>query len=323
MFGWQYIGQINEIRKREKTINMNTMKKILMTVQFIALMICSATAQEQTPATEAGEDFDLYRVTELFEEVEDLEEFEQKINDEETEINNLDLNKDDEIDIVKVVEYKDGDTHVLVLQAMLSETDAQDIATVEIEKHSDGEISLQVIGDPDIYGPDFIVEPAKEEGSIAAYRPMAVFVSVRLWRPVVVMFRPGRAVFVSAVVFRPRPPWFRARRPIGRSTWRARARHSPRVGHSRSRHSARGRNMYSSKRKTSPKAKSNFGPSPSPGKGTAASPSNQKKKSAATSPSNQQKKAATSPGKSTSPNKATSPGNQPKKGASPQKKKKH
>ena len=86
----------------------------------------------------------------LFEEVEDLEEFEQKINDEETEINNLDLNKDDEIDIVKVIEYQDGETHVLVLQALLSETDAQDMETIEIEKHSDGDRSLKVIGDPEM-----------------------------------------------------------------------------------------------------------------------------------------------------------------------------
>ena len=280
----------------------------------LALLLATtiiAKSQDQTPATEAGEDFDLYRVIDLFEEVEDLEEFEQKINDESTEINNLDLNKDDEIDIVKVVEYQDGNTHVLVLQAMLSETDAQDMATVEIEKHSDGEISLQVIGDPDIYGPDYILEPAKEEGSIAAYRPTAVFVSVRLWRPVVVMFRPGRAIFVSAVVFRPRPPWFRARRPIGRSTWRARARHSPRVSHSKARHSAIGRNMYSSKRKTSTVARNNAGPKPGPNTGPNTGPSN----------SNQKKKAATS--SASSPGKSKSPGNQPKKGASPSKKKRH
>ena len=287
-----------------------------MRITQITLALLLATAiiaksQDQTPATEAGEDFDLYRVIDLFEEVEDLEEFEQKINDESTEINNLDLNKDDEIDIVKVVEYQDGDTHVLVLQAMLSETDAQDMATVEIEKYSDGEISLQVIGDPDIYGPDFILEPAKEEGSIAAYRPTAVFVSVRLWRPVVVMFRPGRAIFVSAVVFRPRPPWFRVRRPIGRSTWRARARHSPRVGHSKGRHSARGRNMYSSKRKTSTVARNNAGPKPGPNTGPNTGPSN----------SNQKKKAATSP--ASSPGKSNSPSNQQKKKTSPSKKKRH
>ena len=300
-------------------------------MQIIAFMICSATAQEQTPATEAGEDFDLYGAIGLFEESEDYEDFEKKINNEDNDVNNLDLNKDEEVDIVKVVEYEEGNTHVLALQAVIGDNDFQDVATIEIEKHSENEISLQVIGDPDMYGPDYIVEPAPEEGSIRSYRPMAVFVSVHSWRPIGFVFRPGRVVFVSAIVFRPAPVWFRLRRPIGRSSWRGRANrwHSPRYRTSKSRHSVKGRNMYSSKRKTSPKAKSNFGPSPSPspgkspGKSPTASPSNQKKKSAATSPSNQQKKATTSPGKSTSPNKATSPSNQQKKGASPQKKKKN
>jgi len=36
-----------------------------------------------------------------------LEDFEKRLNDEKNEINNLDLNADEEIDIVKVVEYKD------------------------------------------------------------------------------------------------------------------------------------------------------------------------------------------------------------------------
>jgi cell division septation protein DedD len=301
------------------------MKKILLTVHIIAFMICSATAQEQTPATEAGEDFDLYGVIGLFEESEDFEDFEKKINSEENDVNNLDLNKDEEVDIVKVVEYEEGNTHVLALQAVIGDNDFQDIATIEIEKHSESEISLQVIGDPDIYGTDYIIEPAPEEGSIRSYRPMAVFVSVHTWRPIGFVYRPGRVVFVSAVVFRPAPVWFRVRRPIGRSSWRGKSKrwHSPRYRTSKSRHSRNGRNMYSSKRKTSPKAKSNFGSSPSPAKSTAASPSNQKKTSAKTSQTNQQKKATTSPGKSTSTNKAASPSKQQKKGASPQKKKKH
>lgn len=298
--------------------------KLLLTSQLFFFGLGCALAQEQTPATEAGEDFDLYGVLGLFEESEDLEDFEKKINSEDNDVNNLDLNKDEEVDIVKVVEYEEGNTHVLALQAVIGDNDFQDVATIEIEKHSENEISLQVIGDPDIYGPDYIIEPAPEESSIRSYRPMAVFVSVHTWRPIGFVFRPGRVVFVSAVVFRPRPVWFRVRRPIGRSSWRGRANrwHSPRRRTSKSRHSVKGRNMYSSKRKTSPKAKNNFGPSPSPspgkspGKSPTASPSNQNKKSTATSPgktaspSQQQKKPATSPNQK-----------QKKGGASPAKKK--
>ena len=283
------------------------MKKTIIATLFFLFINCFVYAQEQTLATEAGEDFDLYGVIGLFEDAEDLEDFEKRINQEENEINNLDLNKDDEIDVVKVVEYVEGGTHLLVLQAVLSETEVQDIATIEIEKHSEGEISLQVIGDPDIYGADYIVEPAKVEGSIKTYSPTAVFVSVALWRPVVVIFRPGRVIFVSAIVFRPMPPWFLVRRPIGRSTWRARGGrwHSPRVSRSRSRHSKRGRNMYSSRRKTSPTAKKNYGSKPAPNTGPSKGP------------------VTTSPTKNTSPNKTGAPNQKQKQNPPTQKKKKN
>jgi len=286
------------------------MKKTFLTTQILVFVFCFVYAQEQTPATEAGEDFDLYGVIGLFEESEDLADFEKKLNSEANDVNNLDLNKDEEVDMVKVIEHSENNTHLLVLQAVLSESDAQDIATIEIEKHSENEISLQVIGDVDIYGSDYIIEPAPEEGSINSYGKMAVFVSVHLWRPVVVVFRPGRVIFVSSVVWMPRPIWFRPWRPIGRSTWLGRANrwHNPRCRHGRSRNSMRGRNMYTTQRKTSPAAKKNFGPQPSPNKGPSAGPS----KGPSTSPNK--------PGKS--PVMTTSPNQQQKKGAPSKKKKK-
>ena len=143
---------------------------------------------------------------------------------------------------------------------------------------------------------------------------MAVFVSVHLWTPVVAIYRPGAVVFVSAIIWFPRPVWFRPWRPIGRSTWRGRAHrwHSPRFRTSRSRHSVRGRNIYSTQRKTSPAAKKNFGPKPGPstGPGPSAGPS----KGPSTGPNN--------PGNS--PVKTTAP-NQKQNNAAPakQKKRKH
>ena len=66
----------------------------------------------------------------------------------------------------------------------------------------------------------------------------------------------------------------------------------------------RGRNMYTTQRKTSPAAKKNFGPQPGPSKGPSTGPSpNQKNQ----------------PGKS--PVMTTSPNQKQKKGAAPQKKK--
>ncbi|MCK5694400.1 MAG: hypothetical protein KAI08_16160 [Bacteroidales bacterium] len=217
-------------------------------------------AQEQEPATEAGDDFDLYGAIGLFEDAEDIEDFEKKLNDEANDVNNLDLNADEEVDMVKIVELSEASTKVYVIRAVLGENDFQDIATIELEKFSDTEISCQVIGDEDIYGPDYIIEPSEETASLASYYPMAVFVSVHLWRPVRVIWSPGRAIFVSAVLWHPRPVWFRPRRPIARSAWRGRAArwHSPHVRHSSARHSSRGRSMYSSQHKKSNMASKNY-----------------------------------------------------------------
>jgi len=292
------------------------MRNVVITIYLFLFALCVINAQEQTPATEAGEDFDLNAVIELMEKAEDLADLEKKINDEENQVNNLDLNKDEEIDVIKVVEYDEENTRLIVLQAVLSETEVQDIATIEIEKHSEDEISLQVIGDPDIYGPDYIIEPAPEESSteskgggddfhtdpfVPDYLTAAVFVSVHRWRPIGPLFVVGRVMFVSAVGWRPAPVWFIVRRPIARSTWRARSRRyrSSRYRSSRSRHSTRGKSMYSSKRKKSNVAKKNMGPKPGPSKGPNTGPS--------AGPSNQAKKANNSPGKSTSPKKSTAP----------------
>ena len=235
------------------------------------LFLASAT-QAQTPATEAGEDFDLYGVISLFEQSEDLEDFEKKLNSEDNDVNNLDLNADEEVDMIRVVEYGEDNTHLLVLQAVLGDNDYQDLATIELEKHGDNDISGQLVGDEEIYGPDYIIEPSPEEASISAsYSLLAVYVSVHAWRPVGVIFRPGRALFVTAVIWAPRPIWFRPRSPMGRSAFRGKAGRwkSPRYRSTPSRHSKKGKSMYSSKRRSSPTAKKNYGGKP---KSSAASP---------------------------------------------------
>ena len=233
----------------------------------------------QTPATEAGEDFDLYGAMSLFEEAEDLEDFEKKLNSESNDVNNLDLNKDNEVDMVRIVEHSDGNTKVLVIQAVLGENDFQDIAVIELEKNSDTDISGQIIGDEELYGPDYIIEPTAEEASLAGAH-MGVYVSVHLWRPVRVIFRPGRAIFVSAIVWSPRPLWFRPWRPIARTSWRNRYMrwHSPRFQATKARRSPRGKSMYASNRRTSSVARRNMGPSPSPVASPARKSSTQKQK---------------------------------------------
>lgn len=265
------------------------MKKLNFISILLISIVFSSYAQDETYHTEAAEDFDLMAVMEVMKDSKDLEDFEKKINSKDNEVNNLDLNKDDEVDFVKVVEYSEESTKLIVLQAIVSASEVQDIATIEIEKHSDDEISLQVIGDPDIYGPDYILEPAEEDNSTkniaptvynetyleksgttdfsaefleASYSPyFAVFVSVHLWRPIRPLFVVGRIAFVSSVGWRVYPAWFIVWRPIARSTWRYRTRRyrTARYRTTRARHSARARNMYSTRRRSSTVARNNAG----------------------------------------------------------------
>ncbi len=287
------------------------MKKLGLTISLILMGIILLNAQDQTPATEAGEDFDLNAVMTVLEDSEDIEDFEKKINDSKNQVNNLDLNNDDEVDIIKVVEIDEADTRVFVLQAVLGENDFQDVATIEIEKHAEDQISLQVIGDPDIYGPDFVVEPAEESKSggnkgggdawhelpeVHRYFGPPVFVSVHLWRPIRPLFRVGRVIFISTVVWRPLPGWFIITRPIARATWRNRTRRYRRSRYrtATTRHSRRGRNMYSNKRRSSSVAKRNFGATRGPSTGPSTGPRTGPKTGPSTRPKTQ-----TTPKKST------------------------
>ncbi|UCE41039.1 MAG: hypothetical protein JSV17_16625 [Candidatus Aminicenantes bacterium] len=87
-----------------------------------------------SPLTEAGEELDLYGVLELFQEAEDLEAFEKALNDPNSEVNNLDLDENGKVDYIRVEEYVEGNTHVIVLQVPLEENEYQDVTTIEIEK---------------------------------------------------------------------------------------------------------------------------------------------------------------------------------------------
>ncbi len=246
-------------------------RKSLLFLFFTFSMFC-ANAQQTNSSYEAGEDFDLEAVMSVMEDAEDLADLEKKINDPDMQVNNLDLNSDDEVDIVKIVEYDEDNTRLLVIQAVLGENDFQDVATIEIEKHGEDSISLQIVGDPDLYGPDYVLEPAGNDsssgnnqgGGDAIYLvpehirelSAAVFFSVHRWRPIRPLFRVGRVIFISNVVWRPLAPWFIVRRPIARATWRNRAikYNRNRYRTATKRHSRNASRMYSNKRKRSAKA---------------------------------------------------------------------
>lgn len=73
---------------------------------------------------------DLRAVANVFADSRDLEEFEQRVNDYNTGINNLDLNADGQVDYLRVIESAKGNTHLVVLQAVIGYDMYRDVASL-------------------------------------------------------------------------------------------------------------------------------------------------------------------------------------------------
>ena len=110
-----------------------------------------------------GDNLNLYAVMDLFQGSETLEGFERSLNDQNTLINNLDLNGDRLIDYITVTDYMDGDVHSIVLRAVLDRNEYQDVAVFIVERLRNGAVRIQLIGDEALYGKNYIVEPIYAE----------------------------------------------------------------------------------------------------------------------------------------------------------------
>jgi hypothetical protein len=224
------------------------MKSKILFVVFYAILILSQVTIAQddvtviVPTTEAGENLDLEAVMELFGEAESLEDFEKALNDSSSEVNNLDLNEDGEVDYIRVVEQVDGDVHIVILQVPLAENEYQDVATINIEKNGDDYV-VQAQGDPDLYGEDYYVEPEPETEVKTT--------------TVVIMFGVGYSPWISPWYWRVYPVWWRPWRPHPISVYRSLVvrHHRAHYRHSRHRRTVRAHNHYKSHRKTSNFAK--------------------------------------------------------------------
>jgi hypothetical protein len=141
---------------------MKTFEKIIIAACLITGS--SIYAQKQADSLGLpGDNFDLPGALEMFKKSSTPEEFEKAINKNDNEVNNLDLNGDGEVDYVKVIDKKEGDAHTMVLQVEVAKNEIQDIAVIEIEKTKDGNAHIQIVGDEELYGKDYIVEPKEEK----------------------------------------------------------------------------------------------------------------------------------------------------------------
>ena len=244
------------------------MTRIIIVLIGITIMAASVFSQDSDLP---GQDFDLEALPGVLENVSTFEDLEKAINEEGNDVNNLDLDGNEEVDYVLIQMENEGDTYIAYLRVAMSETEYQDVATIEMEKQSSTAATFQIVGDEALYGKDYILEPeggvvdiseSSSGGSGGKGGPSPYFIvppppAVRVTICVGV-FRPGFVLFVSPYGFLVRPVWFRPWRPIARSTFRARSAKMHRKSFRRTsqRRSSSAHNMQKKGRKTSKKTTS-------------------------------------------------------------------
>ena len=147
------------------------MKKNLSLLIVAMSLLCSpffSQAQEDSTALLGlpGDNLDLYAVLTLFQKSKTIEAFEKTLNDEQTKINNLDLDLNKKVDFIKVTTTKKDSSFTFILQVDVTKTETQDVAVILVNKEK-GNVTIQAVGDPELYGKDYVIEP-KGQSSITA-----------------------------------------------------------------------------------------------------------------------------------------------------------
>ncbi|MDX9846639.1 MAG: hypothetical protein RBT74_06640 [Tenuifilaceae bacterium] len=150
------------------------MKRLIYT-SILAILLAGTSIHAAQNSPEdflglPGDNLNLFAVMNLFQNSETLEAFERELNKPETMINNLDLNNDNRVDYIMVFDYQEDNVHSIVLRVALNQQEYQDVAVFTVQRFADGSVQIQLIGDEDLYGPNYIVEPVYAETPNPGYR---------------------------------------------------------------------------------------------------------------------------------------------------------
>jgi hypothetical protein len=188
---------------------------VIRTLTLLLLISGVTTVYAQESREEVpGDHFSLEGALELFKKSSSPEEFERLLNSADSEVNNLDLNGDGDIDYIKVIDRNEGNVHAFILQAIISERESQDVAVIELEKLANGKAVLQITGDADIYGIETIIEPTEEVRVNAGTSTSRTVVNVWAWPSVQYVYSPYYYGWVSPWHWSYRPTWWRPWRPV-------------------------------------------------------------------------------------------------------------
>lgn len=195
------------------------MKKYILACLVVVMNLFYLPASSQTDDSTLlglpGDNLDLYAVLDLFQKSKTIEEFEKSLNLEKTAINNLDLDLDGKVDFIKVVTTNEGNDFTFVLQVAVSKTETQDVAVILVSKdEKTKKIVMQIVGDIDLYGKDYIVELKESKAPAVTANPAyagpdTIIVSAPAKTTVVVVESAPIVQYVYSPVYIPYyPPYY-------------------------------------------------------------------------------------------------------------------
>jgi hypothetical protein len=145
------------------------MKKLMISSILVAFLAAGSIIVAQDRQEDylglPGDNLNLYGVMKIFQESKTLEDFERSLNDKNSNINNLDLNGDNYVDYIRVFDNIDGDVHNIVLQVSVNERENQDVAVFTVQRFNNGQVMIQLTGDEELYGKNYIIEPIFDDGN--------------------------------------------------------------------------------------------------------------------------------------------------------------
>lgn len=165
-----------------------------------------------------GDNLNLYAVLGLFQKSPTLEQFERDLNNPDNKINNLDLNGDGQTDYIHVTDHVISSSHMIALQIYVSQTEKQDVAVIEVGRVN-GDVRVQVIGDEELYGKDYIVEPQASTPNPAytdniGSSNVSVSNDVATWAIINWMFLPTYTVYASPYYYGYYPYYWHPWHPV-------------------------------------------------------------------------------------------------------------
>ncbi|MBN1143225.1 MAG: hypothetical protein JXA72_02335 [Bacteroidales bacterium] len=200
----------------------------VLVMLLAALTTLGAQGRQDNYLGLPGDNLNLYAVMKLFQESETLEGFERSLNDENSRINNLDLDGNGYVDYIRVIDNVDKNVHYIVLQVAINARENQDVAVFTVVQRANNEVEIQLIGDEDLYGKNYIIEPIYAETPNPGYKGNArvvdgqrvvvnhvTTVEVAAWPLIRFMFLPTYVVWHSPWYYsyypnywRPWSPWY-------------------------------------------------------------------------------------------------------------------